>query len=173
MIESTTQFESRLEEAVKSQMISDVPLGCQLSGGVDSSLVTSVAARASPGNMHTVSILFDDKRYTEAEYINHVERTLGVQGHQFTLSSDYYLDQLDRATWHLEQPIGHPNTIGVMLISEQAKNFVTVLLSGEGADELLAGYSRFLGLMQPWSRYFLSRLRIASGSRMSFMNAYL
>ena len=171
-IETAADFEQCLEAAVKSQMISDVPLGCQLSGGVDSSLVTAFATRASPGNMHTISILFDEARYSEAPYIEQVEKILDVEGHRFTLSDDYYRTKLDAATWHLEQPISHPNTIGVMLISEQARQFVTVLLSGEGADELLAGYARFLALLQPWGRSFLGRLRNAAGSRLDLINAY-
>ncbi len=171
-IESPEQFAASLQKAVETQLISDVPLGCQLSGGVDSSLVTHFAARRARADMNTVSIVFDDKRYSEEAHIDYVEQTLGVRGHRFELSPDYYIQSLDAATWHLEQPISHPNTIGVMLLSERAREFVTVLLSGEGADELLAGYSRFLGLLHPWGKSLLTRLRGARDSRIKELFAY-
>lgn len=171
-IDGPEQLATCLERAVKTQLISDVPLGCQLSGGVDSSLVTHFAARQAGAEMNTVSIVFADQRFSEETHIKHVEQTLGVRGHRFQLSPEYYIQRLDAATWHLEQPISHPNTIGVMLLSERAREFVTVLLSGEGADELLAGYSRFFGLLHPWGRSLLVRLRGARGSRLQELMAY-
>ncbi len=172
-IRSVDDFAACLQSAVKSQMISDVPLGCQLSGGVDSSLVTALAAEHDPTGMNTISILLDDPRFTEASYIDHVEQVLGVQAHRFLLSADYYQHNLGKASWHLEQPIGHPNTVGVMLLSEQARRLVTVLLSGEGADELLAGYPRMVSLMHPWGRPLFSRLRMSTGKRLGLIASYL
>jgi asparagine synthase (glutamine-hydrolysing) len=171
-IDGPEAFEAVVERAVHSQLISDVPLGCQLSGGVDSSLVTHFAARRAGADMNTVSIVFADERFSEEAHIEQVERTVGVRGHRFQLSPEYYIRSLDTASWHLEQPISHPNTIGVMLLSERAREFVTVLLSGEGADELLAGYSRFLALMHPWGRPLLSRLRAAGGQRLRTLVNY-
>ncbi|WP_376696617.1 asparagine synthase (glutamine-hydrolyzing) [Wenzhouxiangella sp. EGI_FJ10305] len=171
-IESPEQFAVCLERAIEAQLISDVPLGCQLSGGVDSSLVTHFAAQRAGADMNTVSVVFADERFSEETHIDYVEQTLGVRGHRFQLSPEYYIQRLDAATWHLEQPISHPNTIGVMLLSERAREFVTVLLSGEGADELLAGYSRFLALLHPWGKSLLSRLRGVRGSRFQELLAY-
>lgn len=171
-IESPEQFAASLENAVEAQLISDVPLGCQLSGGVDSSLVSHFAAHRAGADMNTVSIVFADKRFSEEAHIDYVEQTLGVHGHRFELSPEYYIQSLDAATWHLEQPISHPNTIGVMLLSERAREFVTVLLSGEGADELLAGYSRFLALLHPWGKSLLNQIRGARGSRLQELMAY-
>jgi len=171
-VEGAEEFEARLKRAVRSQLISDVPLGCQLSGGVDSSLVTHFAAQDAGEAMNTISIVFEDDRVSEERHIAQVERMLGVQGHRFQLSAEYYSRNLHAATWHLEQPISHPNTIGVMLLSARAREFVTVLLSGEGADELLAGYSRFLGLMHPWGRSLLARLRSARERWLQELMAY-
>ncbi len=134
-----------LQKAVKRQMISDVKLGCQLSGGVDSSLVTAYANQyVTKGSLETISIVFDNPRFTEKSFIDKVAEKLKLQSHQFNLTATDYLRVLEEATWHFEQPLNHPNTIGIKLLSREAKKHVTVLLSGEGADEALAGYSRFL-----------------------------
>jgi asparagine synthase (glutamine-hydrolysing) len=140
-----SHLEMSLRNSVKRQMISDVKLGSQLSGGVDSSLVTAFASQTlEEGALETVSIVFDDKRYTEKKFIDTVVDKYGLKSHQFTLDAQAYFDLLEEAVWHFEQPINHPNTIGIKLLSREAKKHVTVLLSGEGADEALAGYSRFL-----------------------------
>lgn len=139
------ELETALRNSVKRQMISDVKLGCQLSGGVDSSLVTAFAAQTlKVGALETVSIVFNEKNFTEKKYIDQVAEQYKLKSHQFTLDASTYLDLIDEAIWHFEQPLNHPNTIGIKLLSREAKKHVTVLLSGEGADEALAGYSRFL-----------------------------
>ena len=140
-----TELETALRNSVKRQLISDVKLGCQLSGGVDSSLVTAFAAETlNEGALETVSIVFDEKNFSEKKYIDQVAERYKLKSHQFTLDATAYLDLIDEAIWHFEQPLNHPNTIGIKLLSREAKKHVTVLLSGEGADEALAGYSRFL-----------------------------
>jgi asparagine synthase (glutamine-hydrolysing) len=139
------ELEQALKNSVDRQMMSDVTLGCQLSGGVDSSLVTAFAAKTlEEGALETVSIVFDEKNFSEKAYIDHVAQQYQLKSHQFTLDAAAYLDLIDEAIWHFEQPLNHPNTIGIKLLSREAKKHVTVLLSGEGADEALAGYSRFL-----------------------------
>lgn len=141
-------LEQALEEGVNRQMISDVKLGCQLSGGVDSSLVTSFASNVlKEGQLESVSIVFDDERFSEKDYIDQVTSKLDIQSHQYKLSKKFYINHLRKATWHFEQPLNHPNTIGIYLLSQEAKKDLTVLLSGEGADEILAGYSRFKSLL--------------------------
>lgn len=138
-------LEATLRSAVQRQMISDVKLGCQLSGGVDSSVVTAYAAETlEKGALETVSIVFDEAAFSEKKYIDQVAQQYQLNAHQFTLTAQAYLDLLDEAVWHFEQPINHPNTIGIKLLSREARKHVTVLLSGEGADESLAGYGRFL-----------------------------
>lgn len=144
LIKSKLALEQSLKNSVRRQMISDVKLGCQLSGGVDSSLVTAFAAETlSEGSLETVSIVFDEKNFSEKEFIDKVSEQFKLISHQFTLDSSMYFDLLDEAIWHFEHPLNHPNTIGIKLLSREAKKHVTVLLSGEGADEALAGYGRF------------------------------
>jgi asparagine synthase (glutamine-hydrolysing) len=152
-------LEATLRASVERQMISDVKLGCQLSGGVDSSLVTAYASETlKKGALETVSIIFDEASFSEKQYIDQVAQQYILNAHQFTLTPQAYLDLLDEAVWHFEQPINHPNTIGIKLLSREAKKHVTVLLSGEGADESLAGYGRFLPDSQnKWSLNTIKR----------------
>ena len=138
-------LEKALKNSVKRQMISDVKLGCQLSGGVDSSLVTASAAEeVTSGSLETVSIVFEEQKFSEKKYIDQVAEQFQLKSHQFTLDAKSYFELIEEATWHFEQPLNHPNTIGIKLLSREARKHVTVLLSGEGADESLAGYTRFL-----------------------------
>ena len=142
-------LENALRKSVDSQMMSDVKLGCQLSGGVDSSLVSYFAAKSlDEGQLETISITFKDPRFSEEKYIDIVAENLSLQSHKYEMEAGYYFDVLEKAIWHFEQPLNHPNTIGIYLLSQQAKKHVTVLLSGEGADESLAGYSRFIRATQ-------------------------
>ncbi|MCK5691809.1 MAG: asparagine synthase (glutamine-hydrolyzing) [Bacteroidales bacterium] len=145
------RMEEWLSKSVRSQLMSDVKLGCQLSGGVDSSLVTWLANRNSEkGSFESVSIVFKDQRFSEEKFIDRVTENLAITSHKFLLDSDYYLDHMERATWHLEAPLNHPNTIGIYKLSQRARDYVTVLLSGEGADEVFGGYSRFYSLSYPY-----------------------
>jgi len=157
-----------LRNSVKRQMISDVKLGCQLSGGVDSSLVTAFAADTLPtGSLETVSIVFDEKNFSEKKYIDQVADQFKLHSHQFKLNASAYLDLIDEAVWHFEQPLNHPNTIGIKLLSREAKKHVTVLLSGEGADEALAGYGRFLPTINKF--HSLTTLKKAIKNKAKFM----
>lgn len=141
-----------LDKSVRSQLVSDVKLGCQLSGGIDSSLVTWLAnTNAKNGSFESVSIVFKNKLFSEESYIDRVTETLGIKSHKFLLDNEYYLDNLGKATWHLESPLNHPNTVAIYKLSQSAKDYVTVLLSGEGADEVFGGYKRFYDIKYPFS----------------------
>jgi asparagine synthase (glutamine-hydrolysing) len=173
--EARMQLEQSLKNSVQRQMMADVKLGCQLSGGVDSSLVTYFANTLVPqGSLETISIVFDDARFTEKKYIDRVADQLQLKAHQYTLTGDYYFDVMDKATWHFEQPINHPNTIGIYLLSQEAKKHVTVLLSGEGADEALAGYSRFVQAKQHpyFSKNFLRQFKKNKDTLGKFISLY-
>lgn len=146
------KLEEWLDKSVKSQLMSDVKLGCQLSGGIDSSLVTFLAARNSPeGLFESVSIVFNNSHFNEEKYINQVANFSNLNSHKFLLEASYYIEHFEKATWHFESPLNHPNTIGIYLLSQRAKEHVTVLLSGEGADEVFGGYTRFYDVRFPFS----------------------
>lgn len=147
-----TEVREWLDKSVRSQLVSDVKLGCQLSGGIDSSLVTWLAnTNAKNGSFESVSIVFKNKLFSEESYIDRVTETLGIKSHKFLLDNEYYLDNLGKATWHLESPLNHPNTVAIYKLSQRAKDYVTVLLSGEGADEVFGGYKRFYDIQYPFS----------------------
>ena len=145
--DSFTELEKALKQSVERQMVSDVKLGCQLSGGVDSSLVTYYASKAlEKGKIESVSITFEDKKFSEEKFIDLVADKIGLKAHKFEMLAEYYFNVIENAIWHFEHPLNHPNTIGIYLLSQEAKKHVTVLLSGEGADESLSGYDRFLSV---------------------------
>jgi asparagine synthase (glutamine-hydrolysing) len=169
-------YSNTLENSINSQLISDVKLGCQLSGGIDSSLVTYYANKNSTGNkLETISILFKNKKFSEENYVDEVTSTLNLASNKYTLDSSYYFNVFKIATWHFEQPINHPNTIGLFLLSEKAKKHVTVLLSGEGADETLAGYSRFIEFKTHpfFSKIFFLKLYFNRKNLIDFFTTYL
>jgi asparagine synthase (glutamine-hydrolysing) len=179
--EKNTSFEDALKnlhgvlgKSVQSQLMSDVKLGCQLSGGVDSSLVTWLAKQIKQDNLlESVSIVFDNQQFNEKPFIDKVSDQLGIISHQFPLESDFYLNNIIKATWHLEEPINHPNTIGIFLLAQRAKEYVTVLLSGEGADEVFGGYARYYSVMYPYAnRKFLAGLKNADVNPFAFIRHY-
>ncbi len=147
------QLNITFKESVKSQLMSDVLVGCQLSGGIDSSLVTTYAREFFNANMDTFSIVFSDKNYSEEEFINYVTNQTNSDSHRYQYSNQYAFENFFKATWHLDQPMSIPNTLGIKRLAERAKENVTVLLSGEGADELFGGYSRYHDLS---CRYYMN-----------------
>lgn len=136
-------LDTTFKDSIKSQLMSDVLVGCQLSGGIDSSLVTTYAREFFNANMDTFSIVFSDKKYSEEEFINYVTNHTNSDSHRYQYSNQYAFENFFKATWHLDQPISIPNTLGIKRLAERAKENVTVLISGEGADELFCGYSRY------------------------------
>ena len=172
--EETVRLQDCLYKSVDRQLMSDVKLGCQLSGGVDSSVVTWLAKEIKKDNLlETVSIIFDDKRFTEKEYIDKVATQLQLVAHQFTLDPDFYQQNFSKATWHFEGPINHPNTIGIYLLAQRAREYVTVLLSGEGADEVFGGYRRFYDMQYPFiNKGFLSGIKNALPNPFSYISQY-
>lgn len=174
--DAQNRLEKALKKSVDSQMMSDVKLGCQLSGGVDSSLVSYYAAESlEEGNLETISIIFKDQRFSEEKYIDKVAEQLDLKAHKYEMDANYYFEVLEKAIWHFEHPLNHPNTIGIYLLSQEAKKHVTVLLSGEGADECLAGYSRFIRALQfPFfKREFLGGLKRNSKFAFEYLGYFL
>lgn len=142
----------RIERSVKRHLISDVRLGCQLSGGIDSSLVTWYANMIeNKRKLEGISIIFNNNRFDESKYIDFAANRCEIDSHKYILDANYFLENLPKATWHLEAPVNHPNAIAIYKLSQNAKKHVTVLLSGEGADEIFAGYPRFYDLRHPYS----------------------
>lgn len=132
-----------LADAVQSHMVSDVPLGAFLSGGVDSSLVVGLMAKASSRPVQTFSIGFDEPRFDELDHARTVARHFGTEHHEFVVRPDG-LSILDRIIEHFDEPFADSSAIPTWYVSEMARRHVKVVLSGDGGDELFGGYDRYL-----------------------------
>lgn len=132
-----------LRQSVQAQLLSDVKVGCQLSGGIDSSLVSVFAREHLGADLDTFSVVFDDPQFSEDRWISQAAAAAHADSHRFMFSAASFHDTLARASWHMDQPISHPNSLGIWLLARGARERVTVLLSGEGADEVFGGYTRF------------------------------
>ena len=132
-----------LGRSVQSQLRSDVNVGCQLSGGIDSSLVTVLARSHHRADLHAFSIVFDEPQFSEERWIVAAAATADAVSHRFVFDEAAFMGALDAASWHMDQPISHPNSLALWLLARRSREHATVLLSGEGADELFGGYARF------------------------------
>lgn len=143
-------FVRHFSKSVQSQLISDVKIGTQLSGGIDSTLVAMTAKQYLKNNLESVSVVFEQKYFSEAEYVEQVVDKLDIVNYSFTLTANYFQNNINQITWFYEAPINHPGTIGLYKLSQEAKKYVTVLLSGEGADEIFGGYGKFQSVVNPF-----------------------
>jgi asparagine synthase (glutamine-hydrolysing) len=136
-------IEEELSKSLKLRLRSDVKIGCQLSGGIDSSLITLITANnLKDYDLNSVSIIHDDVSSDEEKWIDIATNITGVKNHKFKLTDQYFWENFEKATWHFDAPI-FSQCIGIHLLAKNAKNYFTVFLSGEGADELFGGYTRF------------------------------
>ena len=134
-----SRLRTTLDAAVARQMVSNVPLGAFLSGGIDSSILVSAMSRASSRPVKTFSIGFADRSYDELHFARVVARHVGADHHEAVLEANS-IDLLPRVIHHLDQPIADFSVFPTLLVSELARQHVTVALSGDGGDELFAGY---------------------------------
>jgi asparagine synthase (glutamine-hydrolysing) len=136
----------RIEQAVIDRTVADVPLGAFLSGGLDSSIVVAHLAENAAGRVQTFSIGFADQpRYDETEYARLVARQFDTEHREFRLTYADVLGALPGLLDHLSEPFGDSSLLPTAILSEQTREHVTVALSGDGGDELFAGYWRYLG----------------------------
>lgn len=140
--ECLEELEYRLFEATRIRLISDVPLGAFLSGGTDSSTIVALMARASSGPVKTFSIGFTKDDFNEADYARIVARKFGTDHHEMILEPDV-VQTVEKLTSSLEEPFGDSSMLPTYYVSQMARRHVTVALSGDGGDEIFAGYDRY------------------------------
>ena len=161
---------AELEESVRMRLMSDVPLGAMLSGGLDSSLIVALMAKLMDRPVQTFAVGFKDAREgNELADARFVAEALGAEHHELELSLDEETIPLDRLVWHLDEPLADLSSLGFIALSELAVQHVTVALSGQGADELLGGYRkhRAASIAGAWRRVPapVRRALLAAGSR--------
>lgn len=139
--ERLRQLEALLEDAVRLRLISDVPLGVFLSGGIDSSVIATLARRHTP-HLQTFSIGFEEAIWDETAYAQAVARKLGTEHTVFLLNAGHLFAHLEGVLDYLSEPFADASALNVYILSQETRKHVTVALSGDGADEVFGGYHR-------------------------------
>ena len=144
------RFRELLQESVRLRLMADVPLGMFLSGGIDSSAVAALMAREVDRPIETFSVAFSDRRFSELEYAREVARAVGANSHEIVIGDDDFFGALPRLLWHEDEPIAHTSSVPLHFVSALAREHVKVVLTGEGSDELLAGYGKYPRALLNW-----------------------
>lgn len=147
----------RFEEAVRTRLMSDVPLGVFLSGGVDSSAIASMVTRLTPGGrLKTFSVGYAEEQYSELGWARQVSQVIGSEHREVVVGMEDFFDSLPELVWHEDEPITWPSSVSLYHVSRLASRHVKVVLTGEGSDELFGGYDRYQRLLwnQRWMRWY-------------------
>ena len=148
-----------LGQAVKRQMVSDVPVGLMLSGGVDSAALAYYMSKATDGKVRTFSVGFPGKGdWNELKDAEQTAKWIGTEHYPLLIEQDDYIDFFPKSFWYLEEPISEPTISAYYHVCKLARSHLKVVLMGQGADEPLAGYDRYFGeryrsLAAPWIKY--------------------
>ena len=137
------ELRALLAEAVRLRLVADVPLGAFLSGGVDSSTVVGLMAREMSQPVQTFSIGFNEDTYSELKYASIAAKHFGTDHHEFVVTPDL-CQIIDELAWYLDEPFADSSAIPTYMVSKMARQYVKVVLSGDGGDELFAGYTRYV-----------------------------
>jgi asparagine synthase (glutamine-hydrolysing) len=138
-------YRTMLDDCVRSHLMSDVPLGVFLSGGIDSSVIAALMTKHRHEPIETFSVGYEEAPYSELPFARIVARHLGTTHHEVRVSRQDFFDALPKLIWHEDEPLAWPSSVSLYFVSRLARERVTVVLTGEGSDETLAGYARY-----PW-----------------------
>ena len=161
--DAENELSNLLAECVELHMIADVPVGVLLSGGVDSTAVLSCAAERTDKEISTFTMGFSDPNVAdERPYAKLASEACGSSHHEMTITANDFADFLPRYVWHMEEPVCEPPAVALYYVSKLARNYVKVLLSGEGGDEAFAGYNNYRGIL--WLERFKHLWPAANGA---------
>ena len=151
-----SECRQRLEETVRMRLMSDVPLGMFLSGGVDSSAIAAIMKRQFSGPVKTFAVGYKEAEFSELSYARQVAGQIGTDHHEVVVSADDFFQALPRLIWHEDEPIVWPSSVSLYFVSRLAREHVTVVLTGEGSDEMFGGYARYrhYAMNQRWLRRY-------------------
>lgn len=138
-----SEYRERLEDCVSSHLMSDVPLGVFLSGGLDSSAVAALTTKIRQEPVQTFSVGYGEQRFSELPYARIVAEHLRSQHHEVHVNWGDFFQTLPRLIWHEDEPVVWPSSVALYFVARLAREHVTVVLTGEGSDETLAGYTRY------------------------------
>jgi len=144
------RFRDLLQESVRIRLMADVPLGMFLSGGLDSSAIAALMSKMIDRPLQTFSVAFQQRAFSELDYARQVAKAIKADAHEIVIDDQDFFGALPRLIWHEDEPIAHPSSIPLYFVSELARNHVKVVLTGEGSDELLAGYGKYPRALANW-----------------------
>ena len=144
------RFRELLEHSVRIRLMADVPLGMFLSGGLDSSAIAALMAGMIDRPVKTFSVAFKQRAFSELDYARQVSSAIGADAHEVVIDDRDFFAALPRLIWHEDEPIAHTSSVPLYFVSELARRHVKVVLTGEGADELLAGYGKYPRALVNW-----------------------
>jgi asparagine synthase (glutamine-hydrolysing) len=145
-------YRSLLEESVESHLMSDVPLGMFLSGGLDSSVIAALMTKLRREPIETFSVGYAEAPFSELPHAQAVARHLGSLHHEVRIGWQDFFNVLPKLIWHEDEPLAWPSSVSLYFVAKLARERVTVVLTGEGSDETLAGYTRYAWTL--WNAHF-------------------
>jgi asparagine synthase (glutamine-hydrolysing) len=150
------EFTSLFDESVRMRLMSDVPLGVFLSGGLDSSAIAATMARQMSEPLKTFSVGFESSYYSEFDFAREVATHIGADHHEVVMRPKDLLASIPKLIWHEDEPIRNASSIALYEVARLAREHVKVVLTGEGSDELFAGYSRYWATLfnQRWGLWY-------------------
>jgi asparagine synthase (glutamine-hydrolysing) len=141
--ECISEWYELFRESVRLRLMADVPLGMFLSGGIDSSAIAAVMSQMVSEPIKTFSVAFHEREANELEYARLVANTFKTNHHEVVVTPDQFFAALPKLVWHEDEPLAHPSSVALYFVAKLASEHVKVVLTGEGSDEMLAGYGRY------------------------------
>jgi asparagine synthase (glutamine-hydrolysing) len=163
--EYVERFSELFEEAVRLRLMADVPLGMFLSGGIDSSAIAAAMSTMVAEPIKTFSVAFAEREANELEYARMVSRMYGTDHHEIVVTPEQFFDALPSLVYQEDEPIAHPSSVPLYFVSKLASDHVKVVLTGEGSDELLAGYGKYARTLYNLAAGRVYRRAVSGGLR--------